>query len=251
MKNRTTKLTIWGIIFVVAVIFFLQNGSPSVALVIFGTQTIALPVALWLILSTVIGLMISFLLQFLFGVYSRPTRRVREWDEPEDDPEFPEVAEEENRRFQNNQRSNPTKTASEDSQPRETDFSFGERALDESEEDWESSPPRNDWSDIDDDWNIEEPPPNNPRNNRPRSSEQAPDFYEVQQKPQRSTQEGSVYSYRYRAARNDSDNQEEEDYDEEEEVASPKVYDANYRVIRPPLWNLSKEENEEDDEDKR
>jgi len=240
MKNVKLKLTLWGIIIVAGMIFYLQNRSPEVSLIIFGSQTIALPVALWLIISAMAGLITSMLLQLLFGVYSRQSRQ--QWEDDEDF-DFPEQPDEPNDRF-----------ASSDKQ----EANSVPRATQTLQQDWQSPPQREDWNDLDDDdWNIEEPPrrDSNPSPNRNNNID------EVQNPPDKTSNQGSVYSYRYREARREyydseeiEEDEEENDNDEEEPNESPKVYEANYRVIRPPLWNLPDEDNgndDEDDQDKR
>lgn len=247
MRNAKIKLIIWGIILLVALIFFAQNSSPTVALVIFGSETIALPVALWLIIGAIFGFLTSILLQFLFGVSFSPKKPRREWDEEEGDFEFPEAEEEGRERFVTENRSNYQETTK--TKTREPNSPF-----DESETDWTSPPRREDWNQMDDDWNIEEPPPSN-SNLR---SGYDDDIYEVQSEPEKTSQKGSVYSYRYREANREFYNSEEENYDQEDDdedednpvQKSSQIYEANYRVIRPPLWNLSKENNNDDDEDK-
>lgn len=228
MRNLNIKLTILGTIVVVGVIFFLQNASPVIPLVILGSKTIALPVALWLILAVVVGFLSSILLQFLLGLYSSGKKRPQEWDEEEEAFDFSETQTDRSERFQDYNRSNSENSPQ--NEPRET-FS------DVDEEDWESPPKRDSWTDPDDDWNIEEPPPVETQFRTETTNDRV---YEVRKAPEKTTTEGSVYSYRYREATTDDNF--------EEESSSPKIYDANYRVIRPPLWNLSKEENEEDED---
>ncbi|MDR9402329.1 MAG: hypothetical protein RI580_02710 [Halothece sp. Uz-M2-17] len=255
MKNAQIKLTIGVIILVAGLIFFLQNRSPVIPIIIFGSQTIALPVGIWLILSAIAGLIISVLLQFLLGVFTPKARRPREWDDDEDF-QFPEVEEDQRENFtaQNVSNQQPQSEPSD-----RINYTVGSTF---DEEDWESPPQREDWNQIDDDWNIEEPPR---QNNNPVSNSED-DFYETEVEREQRLEQSSVYSYRYRGDPNrdsrsnqesfqeeaflsDSYNQQE---DETEVSNSPKIYEANYRVIRPPLWNLPPDDSEEDDEpDKR
>lgn len=247
MKNVNLKLTVWGMILLAGVIFFAQNSSPVVSLVILGTETIALPVAVWLILSVILGLVASIIIQFLFAISVRPRRRSQEWDDTEEEFDFSEKEEDRRERFTSQNRFNQEQTVAENA-PESVSDQRSSRSFDD-EEDWESPPRREDWNDLDDDWNIEEPPSD--YRNPPRNLNQ--EFYEVQKQPQKTSQQGSVYSYRYREANRNSDD-DEDDYDQEKEETSPGIYDANYRVIRPPLWNLSHNQetgNEEDDDDER
>ncbi|PSO50744.1 MAG: hypothetical protein BRC33_02360 [Cyanobacteria bacterium SW_9_44_58] len=255
MKNVKIKLTVWAIILLAGIIFYWQNRLPEISLVIFGSETIALPVSLWLIIGAIAGFLTSIALQLLLGVYSGQRRRSREWDDQDNDGdegdfEFPEATESPNERFASSTRFNADRNA--DSVPNSRQQ---EELPEDGEEDWESPLTGEDWNDLDDEWNIEEPPK--------RESNPPPpgNFYEVQNRPEKTSQQGSVYSYRYRQANGESDNsepieEEENDNDDDEEPnQSPNVYEANYRVIRPPLWNLpDAEENsdeEADDTDKR
>lgn len=245
MRNAKVKLTITilGIIGVAGLIFFLQNSSPVITLTIFGSQTIALPVAGWLIFSTIAGLITSIILQFLLGLYSRPRKRVREWEDTEGDFEFPEA--EENRKEKVTSRLDQEKATSQRKSQKTRDTSYRTPGFQEAEEDWESPPRREDWNELDEEWNIEEPPRqeiNDPTDNT------EDEFYEVERPLEKTSQQGSVYSYRYRKASRESDNEEENNYNDDE--SSPPIYEANYRVIRPPLWNLPEEE-EDDDDNKR
>jgi uncharacterized integral membrane protein len=263
MKNAKIKLTIWAIILVAGLIFFLQNRSPLIAIIIFGSKTVALPVGLWLILSAIAGLIASIFLQFLLGVFAPKARRPREGDDDEEegDFEFPEVEEEQTENFTAKNTSNQQKTAQYE-QSEQINYTVGS-SFDQAEEDWESPPQREGWNDIDDEWNIEEPPrqKNNPVMDN--SDYDFDDRDDREQEREQRVQQSSVSSYRYRGDPNPEYRSQQETFseedvisdqynqqeDEEEKRKSPTIYEANYRVIRPPLWNLPQDENEEDDEE--
>ncbi|NBD18805.1 MAG: hypothetical protein GVY04_22535 [Cyanobacteria bacterium] len=266
MKNAKIKLTIWAIILVAGLIFFLQNRSPLIAIIIFGSKTVALPVGIWLILSAIAGLIASIFLQFLLGVFVPKARRPREWDDDEDsDFEFPKVEEEQPENFTAKNTSNQQKTAQSE-QTERINYTVGS-AFDqeEEEEDWESPPQREDWNDIDDDWNIEEPPrqKKNPVTNN--NDYDFDDRDDLEKEREQRVQQSSVSSYRYRGDPNPERSSQQESFaeedvssdrynqqeDGEEKPNSPTIYEANYRVIRPPLWNLPQDENEEDDEENK
>lgn len=265
MKNAKIKLTIWAIILVAGLIFFLQNRSPLIAIIIFGSKTVALPIGLWLILSAIAGLIASIFLQFLLGVFVPKARRPREWDEEEEgDFEFPEVEENQSENFTAKNTSNQQKTAQYEQSER-INYTVGSASDQEEEEDWEFPRQREDWNDIDDDWNIEEPPrqKNNPVTND--SDDDFDDRDDREQERKKRVQQSSVSSYRYRGDPNPEYRSQQETFGEEEVSSdrynqqedgeekpnSPTIYEANYRVIRPPLWNLSQDENEEDDEENK
>ncbi|NEO86010.1 MAG: hypothetical protein F6J87_17400 [Spirulina sp. SIO3F2] len=146
-------------------ILVVQNSTPSLPLVLFGTSTTALPVGWWLLIAMAAGLITSFLIQ---GLTFRPASV------------SPQVAP----RYRRGDR-NPD--------PRRTAKSARPRG------DWEQSP-NADWDAPTDDnegWDIETPPeqPTMPRSRPVRSSQTRP--------PERDrTPDG--------------------------------VYDADYRVIKPP-----------------
>jgi len=252
MANVNLKLIILGLLVIVGLIFAVQNLSPVVPLVIFGSETIALPVSFWVILSAIAGFLTSIILQFLFGIYAPKKRRPREWEEDEEEFEFPEAEADRNERFTAQTSSN----SQEKTQSQTSDAPLPEEA----EEDWESPPQREDWNRIDDDWDIEQPPKRDPFAQR-----KADNFYEQPEPSEEETpsRQESATAYRYRGdpyANNRRSNPEEsrirrdDSYDiynqeeeEEETPPSPTIYEANYRVIRPPLWNLPQEDNDDDE----
>ena len=103
-----------------------------------------------------------------------------------------------------------------------------------SQSDWEND-------NRDDDWNTGESTqskiPAQPTNKQLKDNQN----YEVQREPQRVQRSGSTYSYKYREA-NDSKSEKVD-----------QIYDANYKIINPPLHQTDNENIEtkegEDDED--
>jgi len=241
MANWKVKLTALGIILIASIIFYFYNHSPVIPLTIVGFETIALPVGLWLILSAIAGLIISILLQLLLKL-ARPTtpssgdRQTPK--EPEPDPEFQFPEQDDTQANFSTQSDRTTRSRSAQSP------NLGQKGNNPSQQasqDWDIPLDSEDWDEADD-WNIEQPPP---RNSEP--------IYEMPQTPEQTTQQGSMYAYRYRqppSTVNPNDNEPEEPEVESTEQDFPsnpeKIYDANYRVIRPPLWNLP--DDEEDDE---
>lgn len=256
MKNTKFIFAVLVLIIVAGGIFFFQNRSPALSLVFFGTETVSLPVGLWLVLSAIAGILASTILQFLLGVYPRPKSRSRDWDDSDDEPDPPDTT---------YRVPNPNRYQSEES----SSYNTSERAsytvsnpkaspYDENEpEDWDSPLQGEDWNQIDEEWDIEQPPrpqtPPSPNQNDDDETFYSPpeaprNIYERPQTPEKtSTQEGSAYSYRYRETEEEFD--ELENDEDENRSSSSQVYEANYRVIRPPLWNLPDEE--EDDSEQR
>lgn len=256
MKNTKVKLTIWGVILATGVIFLLQNRSPVIGIVILGSETPALPVGIWLILSAIAGLISSILLQALLGVFVPRARRPREWDDEEESEfDFREVEADQRERFKTETAATPEKNEP-PNRSESVNYTVG-NAFDNSDQDWEFPAQREDWNEMDDDWNIEEPP--RPANDSRRDRADA--FYDTEADRQNRLEERSVNSNRQEPTqRNQPSSQrpfEGEEisidrYNQQEDESggfnTPQVYDASYRVIRPPLWNLPEDENEEDDE---
>lgn len=126
--------------------------------------------------------------------------------------------------------------------------------------DWEKTPPKEEW----DDWEIEKPslettpePPqtfeDGDRSERKLEEDLEKDnapVFEVEQQPKTSTRTGSVYSYTYREPKDKQDKAKEPTTKiQKEERKSDRVYDANYRVIRPPYRENVETQKRQDEED--
>ncbi|MEC4983107.1 MAG: hypothetical protein SAJ37_11525 [Oscillatoria sp. PMC 1068.18] len=207
-------------------VFLLQNWSPVLPLIFFGTQTVALPLAVWMLLFAIAGILTSFCLRIL-NYRPRASNsdgfRETEWEQPPQ-PRSPE---------------------------RETTVSGARGA----ERIFRDRPPNSipppssttqtpndsDWiDDADDDWDLEKPPaqPTNPTTFK--SSQADARFYEVQRKPENISRTGSVYSYSYR------------DTEQKTSTSGEEIVDAKYRVISPPLRDNtenSRPEKKLDEED--
>ncbi len=262
MKNTKLIFAVLGIIILAGVIFFFQNRSADLTLVFFGTETVSLPVGLWLILSAIAGILASTILQLLLGVYPRPNGNSDDWDEP-DSPNPPDttyrVANPNRYQSEENSSYNTSERASyKVSNPQSSPYDKNDN------EDWDSPLQGEDWNQIDEEWDIEQPPrrenPPSPNRNNDDEDEtlysppETPrNIYERPQTPEKtSNQQSSVYSYRYRQAEKDDEDQEDDRNNEDEDEDRPsstQVYEANYRVIRPPLWKLPDEEEDLEDDD--
>ena len=187
-----------AVVMAVLIIFTVQNWLPVLPLVFFGSQTTALPLAIWMVIFMAAGALTSVALQLINYVPSRiaPRRKFSRQDmelPPRDPPD------------------NPLKEE-------EKAYTTGK-----SKSDWEK--PRNpDWEpQPEDDWDIEEPPEEATRPRINLNREKPARDYEVRRQPTSKEQSGSIYSYGYRQP-------------EDTGVGKPEqVYDANYRLIRPPL----------------
>lgn len=231
-------------------LFAWQNWSPSLPLVFLGRRTQELPLAFWLVLAIVAGALTMVVLSALQGGWGSGDQDFvaeasRAGDRPpspsagprsglgSDDRERPERSEKQP--FWASGRSDRDRPGS-----ASTNAAPASRAGD-----WESG--SSDWlEDSGEDWDAE----------TARSSGAATGrVYERDQRPDREVHNGSEYSYSYErgsgvgrteAIYNEPQPAEEEeedafdfdeDFSEEPEPRRPRntVYDADYRVITPPL----------------
>lgn len=226
MKLLILLLIIGGL-----VVFSIQNLEP-VALVFFGSAvTFSLPVAAWILIFGLAGMLTSLLIQFLNYLQSKSTPRASAYksyapQEPEPYSPSPKVREPETR----GQASTDTTAVSE----------------------WESQP--TDWegtSKASEEWNIEEPPPRSTvlRDFKRRLREEEPQ--DVEPPEPKPPQPSSVYSYGYRGAEDTGVRSKiDEQNDSTDEDRTKPVYDANYRIITPPYRKKSDRplEDAEDEE---
>jgi len=182
-------------------------------------RTQPLPVAMWMLFATAAGALTSVFITSLFKISNYFVRQPRQT------------------RFKSTTASPRTKTIFEKeptppstSQP--PPASKTENTSSDGFDDWNTN-------NQDDDWNYDE----NPReasNTRHQSEEFSKSkTYERPQKPQSSSQSGSVYSYNYREPKNTAVGKTE------------SIYDADYRVIIPPYQppTTNQVNNDDDDDD--
>ncbi len=179
----------------ILIIFFGQNLQ-AVSLVFLGSYTTPqLPLALWIILFTGAGLLTSLLLQNL-NYLSKPREKAKKQVEKKQS-------------LRDKFRPSKQKPA-----PRTYRDS-----------DWEEE--------EEDEWNIEEPPteptvlPRNPPQER-KLEDKTPSI-EAEKQPKSTVQSNSTYSYSYRKSNSEGNSLNKESNSRDD------VYDANYRVIIPPI----------------
>lgn len=222
-------------------LFVLQNLSPALALVILGSRTAALPLAVWILLAIFAGFLTSIALQILNYLQRRLAQRQTVAQIPRSPTsrfsqarEMPKAA----------SRSDSGEARKSPSQPRPEREPSG-RDYAATVSDWEASRPP-DWNQEDDEWQIEQPPTTEtPIQDFPSQA----GTYEVKKEAESSDRSGSVYSYRYREAKPKQPKpQEPKPETPPSQPTGEQVYDANYRVIRPPLWEMPNppDEDEED-----
>ncbi|MDB9315828.1 hypothetical protein PN462_22140 [Spirulina sp. CS-785/01] len=202
------------------VILVLENWTPSLSLVFFGSRTIALPLSLWILGAIFAGLLTSLLIQFL---NRRPLPLT-----PNPSPKPPPRNRNRREEYENRTR------IQDEPQPRSQPRS-----------DWED-PPSPDWetSTVDDGWDIERPPEAStiPRPNFSRDKE-ATRSYEVRKKPVKDSQKGTVYRQRYQEGEEKPEEQQEQ---QSESSNQNNIYEADYRVITPPYRKKEDSSNEEE-----
>lgn len=202
----------------VLTLLVVQNWSPVLPLVFLGVRTLALPLAVWILIGVTAGAVTSLLIAGLFKLSNyfaqakpRYRRNVREGSSAQ-----PNVAHH---------------TAANRSQPdTERQSPQGERAQDtaspsDADDDWESDS-------NDDDWNFEEDA--DKTRNDPQNTVRDSTNYEVNTEPKSGYRSGSVYSYGYREPSNSGVGKTE------------SVYDADYRVIPPPYPETDTPKKDED-----
>jgi uncharacterized integral membrane protein len=227
IKLLTLLLTLVAI-----VIFYLQNQQ-SIALIFYGIAIpIHFPVAVWVLLSLLAGIVTSILLQILNGFgrsKSKEREAVRKTEPSRNSKTTVKPKQTRFQKIENKPPERPIKEELEWDAPSKKKVDWDGKAI-ESEPDLVRE--------IKDDFPFKlQPPPEK--------------TYEVDKKPLSENHSGSVYSYSY------GENPKKDDLVDKvkkEDKAEPKkvdrVYDANYRVIddptddRPPT-KPSKEDEED------
>ena len=210
------KIILLGLVISILVLFTIQNGLEPLSLIFFGSATIELPRAIWMAIFIAAGALTSLAIQLLHAIPVQASSRERLRRSPPElsEPEF-------NRR---DSRFEARKKSSEPKSDWETP----------SNPDWGSQEERNDV------WKIEEPPKESTQTSiRFDKKERETDSsnYEINREPTSSSRSGSVYSYGYQEPEDSGVGKQE------------KVYDAQYRMIRPPLRQPNQEQDNNGEEE--
>ena len=258
MFSSSNKLPILLLLLGILIIFIIYNLQP-VTLVFLGIQfPLKLPVALWMLLFLISGAFTSLCLQVLNFSPRKTAPKVIYRDKPQAySPKPPQ------RETSPEREPTPIEFPSNDSTATSTpspDLTSATPPKEESQEqqDYKRSPadsaaqfiwePGEKVTDEkrdrkeEEDWNIEEAPRESTRISsfdRSLNKEDKSNVFETQQQPKTVSRSGSIYSYTYKEPKDTGVGKSE------------KVYDAEYRVIRPPHRDLPHEpiEDDEDDED--
>lgn len=187
-------------------LFAVQNWSPVLAMVFLGFKTASLPLAMWILLAIALGLLSSWLMAALFQLSNYLSeKQLRSRIRQLEAGQSPPAS-------QSRINTEATRNSAD-----EDDF-FDDEFLG-------------------DDDDLEEPiykAPNYQDYTAPSST------YERPQEPKTQFQSGSVYSYGYQDKGDTGVGKTESIYNKTE-----SVYDADYRVISPPLRKI--EDDAEDD----
>ena len=220
MRLLILLLSLGGVI-----IFAIQNREP-VALVFFGSPiALNLPVAGWMILSMVAGIVTSLVIQLLNFQRGYPPNQRSSTNFAPRQPTPP-----------------PPKQTNREEPYQAQSFT--------------ATTPASDWeSQRQDDWNLEEPPQSTVLKDFERRLAEDERSVEQQPKPQTSSQSGSVYSYGYRKAEDEVKKTAPDKRDDSVQTDQPtsqtdkdKVYDADYRVVTPPYrQNVTPPSEDEED----
>jgi uncharacterized integral membrane protein len=206
------------LILAATIIFVLQNLEP-ISLVFLNAQiALQLPLAVWILLAVVAGMLTSALIQLL----NRSNGRVQQVSFA---PEEPPISPSGSAFGEFRQSRSPRYDAvDEPSYVRSEATTSSSTTTTTEKSDWDNAGEERD-------WNIEEPPQENfDRQN-----------LQDKETPPSSSRSSSVYSYSYREAKNKSTTPDKKE----------RIYDANYRVISPPYRQeenrkIEDEDNEED-----
>ena len=206
------RLLILLILGIGLVIFFLQNSAP-ISLVFWGTlKTPSLPLAVWILLFAVAGIVSSLFIQLLS---QKPRGVSGKRDYPRDATPY-----------------TPTPRPSPSPEPRKPEIREEARNIsDTSPSEWESE--------DDEDWDLEEPPKEPTVAKYPTEKPPEP---EKEQPLQPFPRSPSPYSYIYKQKETIKETIKETVKPPPKKTArepgeierKDRVYDANYRVISPP-----------------
>jgi len=204
-------------------LFAWQNSSPAIALVFLGMRSQAMPLAFWILLALLAGVLTQLLLT---GLYQIGLALAPEADEPEvwgdgswpdspvDDRSRPEDRLDPEPAIADRWRDSPEPTVVDRAQP-SIDLEDESDILEE--DDWDEAP---------------QPAPT-------RELDLGDRVYEREQQPRSQQRDGSVYSFSYRDATAFGAGRTED------------VYDAEYRVLIPPYRKEigAADDDEQDSED--
>lgn len=191
-----------------------QNWSPVLLLVFLGRRTVALPLAMWILLSLVAGVLTNALIASLFGLsnYFAAQQLLKR----QRDVEPPQKASSQRRKVDDSASRQPSNTGS------------------SSVSDWDAP--------VGDDWNLDE----DVEKQSGFQDENKSATYERQQEPERKSQSGSVYSYSYQKPKSNA-GQTESVYDAQYRVVTPPYQQTNTVKPQEDDWGFEDDEDENED----
>ncbi|ERN39919.1 hypothetical protein KR51_00036200 [Rubidibacter lacunae KORDI 51-2] len=205
------RLGLWIGLLVLLGLFVLQNWLPVLPLVVFGNATIALPAGIWLAIAAAAGFLTGLILRLLAALGRGPSRQPVE-----------SVA-----------RSPRTQSKS-----RATERASRRQPV----VDWERASSA-DWKDAEEDeWDIENPPE--------RSPESFPRAVDLPKQPTAAAEAAPRDRVISEPSRPPAVEDAPHTRSNQRATASPgTVYDADYRVINPPLWDVAPQAAADSDAD--
>ncbi|MGK7920410.1 MAG: hypothetical protein AB4080_10450 [Trichodesmium sp.] len=208
MNKRTRNLLLIVLIFAIGglSLFTWQNLSPSLSLTFLGLKSIPLPLSVWILGAFFAGVITYLLIYGIFGLSNYLLKKNLQplSNSSRKSQDHPKTAQGRNRNSQSAQNLDSP-----------THFNLNKDAelneADESLDDWEKGPPKvsNSWDGSKQEQDVAE-------------SQNTTQNFEAEQKVQKESWSGSVYSYGYGDSSDSGVGQTE------------SVYDADYRVITPP-----------------
>ncbi len=215
-----TRLIILVIILGGLTLLLVQNSSPVLPIFFAGTQTQALPLGLWILLSAAAGAVTSLIITSLFKLSNyfqaqpQPSQERSRYTPP-----------------RNQQAPREETTTRSPNPPPQRDKDVRD---DPPEDDWDTYSSNDDW-DFEDEVEDEDEPTTTPQ--KTPTQVQDSQKYRNQQESENNYQSGSSYAYSRKKPENSGVGKTE------------SIYDADYRVIIPPYQPPTSPEAEESDDD--
>ncbi|GAB1537679.1 hypothetical protein NUACC21_03290 [Scytonema sp. NUACC21] len=197
-------------------LLLVQNWSPVLPLVFLGMRTQPLPLAIWILFSTVAGAFTTVFVTSLFGLSNYFGQQKRQTP--------PMASTEAPRRNRSRSEEPPSRPQNPPPSGNQTEYENSDTS-----DGWERG------SRLYDDWEFDNEPEETSTSDSRKTQFQDSDTYVRSSEPKDKPKTDSSYSYSYREPKNSGVGKTE------------SVYDADYRVIVPPYQPPSAEKAEEDD----
>jgi uncharacterized integral membrane protein len=207
---------------VVLAAFAWANWESQISLTFLGMRSRNLPLAVWILLALLAGIVTAAIISSLFGLSNYLT--LRHATHHREEERNVQVPPEGSRTSADSETQAPTQSEGDS----ESGDRSGKRGFFKLKKGYKEPPPSgngDDWGDgpsKEGDWGENAPGPSTEAPVGSDSVESNPKNYEAEQKPKSESWSGSVYSYGYKDPSGSGVGQSE------------SVYDADYRIITPP-----------------